>query len=115
MNGSKVFDFAVEVVPRTVHQLLDRAGLNQSEIDLFVFHQANAYMLKELRRILDIPANKFQLSMAHCGNTSSSSIPIALKEACKEGRLQTGSVVMLVSFGVGFSWAATILKWTGRV
>jgi 3-oxoacyl-[acyl-carrier-protein] synthase-3 len=115
MNGSKVFEFAIQVVPRTVHELLDRAGLSQSEIDLFAFHQANAYMLEELRRILNIPTNKFQLSMAHCGNTSSSSIPIALKEACKEGRLQAGSVVMLVSFGVGYSWAATILKWTGGV
>jgi len=113
MDGSKVFDFAIKVVPKTARLLLERAGLSQSEIDLFVFHQANAYMLEELRRILNIPVNKFQLSMAHCGNTSSSSIPIALKEACKEGRLQAGSVVMLVSFGVGYSWAATILRWTG--
>jgi len=69
-------------------------------------------MLEHLRKRLRIPAEKFLVSMSHCGNTVSSTIPIALKHAAQEGKLPHGSLVMLVGFGVGYSWAATLLRWS---
>jgi 3-oxoacyl-[acyl-carrier-protein] synthase-3 len=113
MNGRKLFDFALSTIPQLVRNLLVDASLSICEIDLFVFHQANAYMLYELRRILDIPPDKLQITIRHCANTVSSTIPIALKEAHLEGKLKIGDRVMLVGFGVGYSSAATILLWAG--
>lgn len=111
MNGSRIFTFALTVVPRAVQSLLCKAGMTIDNVDLFIFHQANAYMLEELRRLCGIPKNKFQITMAHCANTVSSTIPIALKHATSERQLQKGAPVMLVGFGVGYSWAATIIRW----
>jgi 3-oxoacyl-[acyl-carrier-protein] synthase III len=113
MNGAEIFNFTLDAVPLAVEGLLKRAGLCQTEVDLFVFHQANRYMLEHLRKRLKIPEEKFQVAMAHCGNTVSSTIPIALKHASLDGRLPEGSLVMLVGFGVGYSWGATLLRWTG--
>lgn len=115
MNGMRVFDFTVTQVPQTVTCLLRKANLSIDSVDLFVFHQANGHTLEELRRRLDIPGDKFEIAISHCGNTVSSSIPIALKDAERDGRLRAGACVMLVGFGVGFSWGATLLRWTGTV
>ena len=112
MNGSEIFAFTLDVVPRTVSELLARAGLRVDDVDLFVFHQANRYMLDHLRRKMKLPAEKFYLAMSHCGNTVSSTIPIALKHASDEGRLPEGAVVALVGFGVGYSWGAVLVHWT---
>ena len=114
MDGNKIFQFAIEVVPRTARQLLSKAGISIEDVDLFVFHQANAYLLEEIRKILDIPKAKMYLALQNCGNTVSSTIPIALKLAESDGRLRPGDRVMLAGFGVGYSWAATLLRWTGR-
>ena len=113
MNGMKVFEFAQARVPESMNALLAKSGATMANIDLFIFHQANRYMLEQLRRGLNIPQEKFQLTLAHCGNTGSSSIPIALKHALMEGRVKPGSVLALVGFGVGFSWGATLLRWAG--
>ncbi len=111
MNGPEIFHFSLQVVPDCVRNLLDKTELQIKDIDLFVFHQANKYMLDHLRKKLQIPEEKFYLSLASCGNTVSSTIPIALQNAFREGRLRTGARVMLVGFGVGLSWGATILTW----
>jgi 3-oxoacyl-[acyl-carrier-protein] synthase-3 len=111
MNGAEIFTFTLEAVPKSVAAVLKKAGLAAADIDLYVFHQANRYMLEHLRKRLKIPPEKFQLSMAHCGNTVSSTIPIALKHAVEEGKISPGTVLMLVGFGVGYSWGATILRW----
>ncbi len=113
MNGAEIFSFSLDVVPRTVNALLEKAGLQISDVDLFVFHQANRFMLEHLRKRLRIPPEKFQVSMSHCGNTVSSTIPIALKHAAQEGKLPQGALVMLVGFGVGYSWGATLVRWSG--
>jgi 3-oxoacyl-[acyl-carrier-protein] synthase III len=113
MNGPEVFTFTLEVVPSCVNRLLRKADLSIDDIDLFVFHQANRYMLEHLRQRMNIPPERFFIAMEHCGNTVSSTVPIALKEAEAAGRLQPGSRVLLAGFGVGYSWAATILRWTG--
>ena len=82
-----------------------------ADIDLFVFHQANKYMLDFLRKKCAIPAEKFFMDMEDCGNTVSASIPIALQRAQAKGTLQRGQKVMLVGFGVGLSWGATVVTW----
>jgi 3-oxoacyl-[acyl-carrier-protein] synthase-3 len=111
MNGPEIFAFTMEVVPRTVNELLSKASLTLDDVDLIIFHQANKYMLEHLRKSVHIPAEKFYLSFANCGNTVSSTIPIALQNALREGRLHDGSRVMLIGFGVGYSWGGTILRW----
>ncbi|HYP06192.1 MAG TPA: ketoacyl-ACP synthase III [Bryobacteraceae bacterium] len=111
MNGPEIFAFTLEAVPNAVRSLLARTGRSVADIDLFVFHQANAYMLNHLRQKLAIPSEKFYLYMRHVGNTVSATIPIALKHACQEDRIHPGDQVMLVGFGVGYSWAATMATW----
>jgi 3-oxoacyl-[acyl-carrier-protein] synthase-3 len=111
MNGPEIFAFTLQVVPRVVQELLTRSGKNIDDIDLFVFHQANQTMLEHLRKKLRIPAERFFVGMRHCGNTVSCTIPIALKQAAGEGRIQPGHLVMLVGFGVGYSWGATLIRW----
>jgi 3-oxoacyl-[acyl-carrier-protein] synthase-3 len=111
MNGGAIFNFTLQAIPECVSRLLERTGKELQEIDLFVFHQANRYMLEHLRKKLKIPPEKFYLWLASCGNTVSSTIPIALKHALEEGRLKTGQLAMLVGFGVGYSWGATLVQW----
>ncbi|MEN3940210.1 ketoacyl-ACP synthase III [Prosthecobacter sp. SYSU 5D2] len=111
MNGPEIFRFTLDAVPASVQALCVKAGTRIDEVDLFVFHQANVYMLEHLRQKINIPTEKFYVHMQHCGNTVSSTIPIALKEAVDEGRLKPGMNVMLVGFGVGLSWAATFVRW----
>jgi 3-oxoacyl-[acyl-carrier-protein] synthase-3 len=91
-----------------------RAGKNLDDIDLFVFHQANQYMLEHLRKKIGIPPEKFCIAMRDCGNTVSSTIPVALKRSEEEGRLREGQLVMLVGFGVGYSWGANLVRWCPR-
>jgi 3-oxoacyl-[acyl-carrier-protein] synthase-3 len=111
MNGAEIFNFTLRVVPEAVEQLLTRAGVSQDGVDLFVFHQANRFMLDHLRRKLQIPVEKFVVAMEQVGNTVSSSIPIALRHAQEQGQLTPGALVMLVGFGVGYSWGATLIRW----
>jgi 3-oxoacyl-[acyl-carrier-protein] synthase-3 len=111
MNGPEIFIFTLRAVPKLVQELLSRSGKELADIDLFVFHQANLYMLEHLRKKLKIPAEKFFVGMRECGNTVSCTIPIALKQAAGQGRLKAGDLVMLVGFGVGYSWGATLVRW----
>lgn len=111
MNGASIFDFTLQAVPKCVQQLLARAGVAQEGVDLFVFHQANRYMLEHLRRRMKIPQERFYISMSDCGNTVSSTIPIALKRAQQDGTLRAGARLAAVGFGVGYSWAAALIRW----
>jgi 3-oxoacyl-[acyl-carrier-protein] synthase III len=111
MDGAEIFNFTLSAVPKSVNALLEKAGLALDQIDVFIFHQANKYMLEHLRKRIKIPAEKFLVSMAHCGNTVSSTLPIALNHAAAEGQLKDGATIMLVGFGVGYSWGATLLRW----
>jgi 3-oxoacyl-[acyl-carrier-protein] synthase-3 len=110
MNGSEIFSFTLEVVPSAVAQLLERAQLTLADIDHFVFHQANQFMLEHLRQKIGIPAERFIIEMRDCGNTVSSTIPIALKRAMVAGKVRPGHRVMLVGFGVGYSWSALLMR-----
>jgi 3-oxoacyl-[acyl-carrier-protein] synthase-3 len=107
MNGGAIFDFTADIVPSMVEELLLKSNLKQEDVDLYVFHQANKYMINYLRKLLDIDKEKFYIFMEKVGNTVSSTIPIALCEAKNDGKLQGN--VMLAGFGVGLSWGATML------
>ena len=111
MKGPEVFQFAMDTVPNAVRALLGQAELTLDRIDMFVFHQANAYLLEQLRQTLNIPKERFLISIRDSANTVSSTIPIALRNAMSEGRVHDGDNVMVVGFGVGYSWAATIVRW----
>jgi 3-oxoacyl-[acyl-carrier-protein] synthase-3 len=111
MNGPEIFAFTLRSVPSAFNRLLEVSGISLDDIDLIVFHQANQYMLDHLRKKMNLPADKFVVSMREVGNTVSASIPLALKMAADENRLMPGQLVMLVGFGVGYSWGATLVKW----
>lgn len=110
MNGGEIFNFTSAAVPVLVEQVLEKNRLSKEDIDLFVFHQANKYMMNYLRKLIDIEPEKFYYCLENVGNTVSSTIPIALYEANKENRIQKGSNILIAGFGVGYSWGATILK-----
>ncbi|MBR2101221.1 MAG: ketoacyl-ACP synthase III [Prevotella sp.] len=108
MDGKAIFDFTSDVVPAMTEELLKKHGLKMEDVDLFVFHQANKYMINYLRKLMSIDKEKFYVFMENVGNTVSSTIPIALCEARKEGRLH--GKVLLAGFGVGLSYGATIIE-----
>jgi len=112
MDGPSIFSFTLRVVPKMLRALFEKTGLSIDDIDLFVFHQANKFMLDNLRRQSKIPEEKFILDMENIGNTVSSTIPIALTNAKNKGVLKANQKVMLVGFGVGLSWAAGLVKTT---
>lgn len=109
MNGSEIFSFTQKNVPIVVRQTLEKNELTLDDIDMFVFHQANSYMLNFLRKKIKIAQEKFLIDMEEVGNTVSNSIPIALVEARKEGKLI--GPVLICGFGVGYSWGGCILKY----
>ena len=111
MNGQEVFSFTTKAVPVLVKNTLEVNSMDIENIDLFIFHQANKFMLNYIRRKLNIPKDKFYIFIEKCGNTVSSTIPIALKEAELDGRIQPGMKVLLAGFGVGYSYAATIVNY----
>lgn len=108
MNGREIFKFSVEAVPRSVQQLLARNDLTVGQIDLFVFHQANRYMLGEIQKRLKIRDDQMVISMQDIGNTVSSSIPIALERRLQSKPLPRGSRMVLCGFGVGLSWGSVL-------
>ncbi len=108
MNGSEIFSFTLEAVPQLVENTLQANAFAKEDIDLFVFHQANKHMMDFLRKKIKIVPEKFYYCLENVGNTVSSTIPIALYEAQKENKLQGN--ILLAGFGVGYSWAGTILK-----
>lgn len=110
MNGSEIFNFTLESVPALVKNTLINNKLVQNDIDLFVFHQANKYMLNFLRKKIKIPEDKFYYCLEYVGNTVSSTLPIALKHAMLDGTIKNTSSVLLAGFGVGYSWGGNILK-----
>lgn len=108
MDGQEIFMFTLVKVPKMMKEVLAKNNLQKEDIDLFVFHQANKYMLEHLRKKLKIDEDKFFVNLAKVGNTVSSTIPIALCDARDENKL-TGNV-LLAGFGVGLSWGATIIR-----
>lgn len=110
MNGSEIFNFSMEMVPVLVNETLSKNKINKDDIDQYVFHQANKFMLNFIRKKIKIPEDKFYYYMEKVGNTVSSTIPIALYEAINDKTIQSGEKVLIAGFGVGYSWAGNVLK-----
>jgi 3-oxoacyl-[acyl-carrier-protein] synthase-3 len=110
MNGSAIFEFSMTRVPALFASLFDEQ-FKVEDADLFVFHQANQFMLEALRRRLKLAPEKFISEFKHCGNTVSCSIPIALKESLEKGQIRPGSVITAIGFGVGYSWGGCVIRW----
>lgn len=108
MDGQEIFMFTLMKVPKMVKDVLAKNELQKEDVSLFVFHQANKYMLEHLRKKLKIDGDKFFVNLANVGNTVSSTIPIALCDARKQGLLKGN--ILLAGFGVGLSWGATVLR-----
>ena len=108
MNGSEIFNFTIDIVPTLVKDILDKNELSKEDIDGYIFHQANAFMLNFLRKKLKIEEEQFHYYMSEVGNTVSSTIPIVLYEKLKENKLKGN--LLLAGFGVGYSWGGCILK-----
>jgi 3-oxoacyl-[acyl-carrier-protein] synthase-3 len=110
MNGPEIFNFTSQNIPLLLEETLKKNNLPQEDIHHFIFHQANKYMLNHLRKKMKIAEEKFHLRMDFCGNTVSSTIPIVISEMMKEKNIKKGELAFLAGFGVGYSWAGTILK-----
>jgi 3-oxoacyl-[acyl-carrier-protein] synthase-3 len=111
MDGREVFRFAVHIITESVRQVLDKAGLSLADVDLIVPHQANQRILSAAARNLNVSEALFYSNVHRYGNTSAASIPIALYEAEREGRLKPNDNVIVVGFGGGLTWAAAALQW----
>ena len=114
MNGSEIFNFTIEAVPALINNTLQKNNKQLNDIDLFIFHQANKYMLNHLRKKMNIDEKKFLYHLEDCGNTVSSTIPIVLKEAMLQNTIGPGMSVLLAGFGVGYSWGGCTLKVTNK-
>lgn len=110
MDGPEIFQFTLTAVPSAIARLLGEAGLSAQQVDGYVFHQANQFMLDALQRKMQLPADKFHVALRHSGNTVSSTIPIALQQTYARGDVKNGQTLCLVGFGVGYSWAASLLR-----
>lgn len=108
MNGPEIFSFTAESVPNLIMESLNKNSLKESDINMYVFHQANKFMLEFLKKIINISDENFFTFYENIGNTVSSTIPIALSEAMKQNKLWGN--VLIAGFGVGYSWGSTILK-----
>ena len=110
MDGKKVFLFSLREVPKAFNELLIKANLKQEDIDLFIFHQASAVILRQLKSKLNIPDEKWFQNIKDMGNTVSATIPIAIKQAKNSGQFKPKMNVMLMGFGVGLSVAGCIVR-----
>jgi len=110
MNGPEIFNFTIEYVPKLVANTLAANQVSIDEIDYFIYHQANKFMLDYLRRKNKIPKDKFFIDMIETGNMVSATVPVGLKKALDRGLVQAGQKIMLVGYGVGYSWGATLLS-----
>ncbi|MEK3714925.1 beta-ketoacyl-ACP synthase 3 [Paenibacillus sp. FSL R7-0333] len=111
MNGREVFKFAVRVMGSATERVLTKAGLSKENIDLFVPHQANIRIIQSAMQRLDLPPEKVVVNVDKYANTSAASIPLALVEAAEEGRMKAGDAVLMVGFGGGLTWGASVLIW----
>jgi 3-oxoacyl-[acyl-carrier-protein] synthase-3 len=110
MNGPNVFNFTIGAVPEAYRDVLARNRMTDADVDYVIFHQANEYMIEHLRKKLQIPTEKFYKNMRLTGNTVSATIPIALRDCLDRGVVKTGDKVVVLGFGVGYSWGGTVLR-----
>ena len=109
MDGSKIFNFTLSVVPELVNDILAKNSMRKDEVDYFLFHQANKFMLDTIRKICKIDKSKYYMNLENTGNTVSSTLPIAIADAMNGKHILPDFKVMIAGFGVGYSWSGTML------
>jgi 3-oxoacyl-[acyl-carrier-protein] synthase-3 len=112
MEGKETYRFATKTLASTALESIRRSGLEPSDIDLFIPHQANIRIIEAVAKGLDLPMDKMFVNLDRYGNTSAASVPIALAEAVNEGRVKVGDNVVIVAFGAGFTSGAVTINWT---
>ena len=111
MDGPEIFKFAVKAVKESIRRIVELAQISPEELDYLIIHQGNYRILETGARFAKVPMEKVFVNIHRYGNTSAASVPIALHEAVAEGRIKDGDKVLLVSFGAGATWGATLLDW----
>ena len=111
MSGMDVFKFAMLTAPEVVLQALSLANLTLQDVSLIIPHQANLKIIHAIARRLDFPEEQFMVNLEKYGNTSSATIPIALFEALQENRIKSGDIIVMVGFGAGLTWGASVIRW----
>ncbi|MCB0401882.1 MAG: ketoacyl-ACP synthase III [Flavobacteriales bacterium] len=110
MDGTGVFLFGIKTIPLLIDDILKKNNMNKDDVDYFVFHQANAFLLETIRKKADIPEEKFIIHLEHTGNTVASTIPLAMNKLLRDGKLKPGNSVLFAAFGTGLTWGGTIVK-----
>lgn len=110
MNGGAIFNFTLDAVPTMIKAILEKNRLQKDDVDYYVFHQANKFMLNTIRKVCMLPKEKFYVDLANTGNTVSSTILIGIKKCIDNGIIKAGDTVMVTGFGVGLSYGGTVLK-----
>lgn len=110
MNGSSIFNFTLDNVPSMVDEIIIKNNIRKEDVDYYLFHQANKYMLNTLRKICGVPTEKFYINLTEMGNTVSSTVLIGLKDCIDNDIIRKGDNVIVSGFGVGLSWGGTLLK-----
>ena len=111
MDGRKVYEFTIKEIPACVNRLIEKANIAPSDLDAIVFHQANIRIIDTVAKDSGIAREKFFVNIQKYGNTSSASVPLALDEAVREGKIKKGDKVLMLGFGGGLSWGGIILEW----
>ena len=111
MKGNETFKVAVKTLEESAHEALKANGMTVADLDVYVPHQANARILKAVASRLELPMEKVVMNLDRYGNTSAASIPIALDEAVRSGRIKQGHLVMMTAFGSGLTWATSLVRW----
>ena len=110
INGREVYQMAVRRIVETVNECLDKCGLKIGDISLLIPHQMNARIIESAAKRLEMPGDRVFMNIGTYGNTSAASIPIALDECVKGGKIKTGDIVILVTFGAGLTWGANVIQ-----
>lgn len=111
MDGRKVYEFTLTRVPDTAEILIEKAGLSPDDVDWIVLHQANYRIINAVSRRLGLPEEKFFINIGSVGNTSSASIPIAIDEAVRSGKIKEGNKILMIGYGGGLSWGGVLFEW----
>lgn len=110
MDGSAIFNFTLDAVPTMMKEVLGKNKMEKDNVDYYVFHQANKFMLNTIRKVCVLPKDKFYVNLEQTGNTVSSTVMMGLKQCLEAGTIHEGMKVMVAGFGVGLSWGGTVLK-----
>ena len=109
MNGGAIFNFTLDIVPTMLNQVTEKNSITKDDIDFYIFHQANKFMLNTIRKVCVLPKDKFYVNLSETGNTVSSTVLIGLKDCIDNQTIKNKDKVMVAGFGVGLSWGGTIL------